>query len=71
MLTTIKGYYDKGRIILKEDPHIDSKTEVIVTFLSGEEKSAPRTKKILGLLQGKINAPDDFNDPLDDLKEYM
>jgi len=24
-----------------------------------------------GYLKGKINVPDDFNEPLDDLKEYM
>jgi len=24
-----------------------------------------------GYLKGKINVPDDFNEPLDDFKEYM
>ena len=28
-------------------------------------------KRKLGTLAGKISIPDDFNEPLDDLKEYM
>jgi len=71
MLTAIKGYYDKGQVVLKEDPHIDAKTEVIVTFLSGDEPVKPSSKRILGLLEGKINTPEDFNNPLEDLKDYM
>ena len=35
MLTAIAGYYDHGQIILKEDPLVKNKTEVIVTFLNG------------------------------------
>jgi len=70
MLTAIKGYYEKGQIILKEDPHINTKTEVIVTFLPNE-KTHQSGKRILGLLEGKIKVSDDFNDPIDDLKDYM
>ena len=70
MLTSIKGFYEKGQVILKEDPHIATRTEVIVTFLSeGQPKVQP--KSTLGLLEGKIRVSDDFNGPLDDLKEYM
>jgi hypothetical protein len=69
MLKAIKGYYEKGKIILQEDAPVKSKTDVIVTFLSDaqEEKSG---KRIPGGLKGKITIPDDFNAPLDDLKEY-
>jgi len=70
MLTTIKGYYDHGQIILKEEPHISTKTEVIVTFLQ-DEHTAHTAKRTLGLLKGKISIPDDFNAPLEDLKDYM
>jgi hypothetical protein len=69
MLTAIQGYYEKGRVTLKEDPHITAKTKVIVTFLQ-EEASLP-VKRRLGLLEGKITIPEDFNDPIDDLKDYM
>lgn len=72
MLTTIKGVYEEGHIILKEEAHVKSGTEVIVTFLS-EEKETPKVKKerVPGGLKGRISISDDFNEPLDDLKDYM
>ncbi|SHN35720.1 DUF2281 domain-containing protein [Mucilaginibacter sp. OK098] len=71
MLTTIKGYYDHGQIILEEIPPVNTKTEVMVTFLSDDKKKATSAKRKLGGLEGKVNLPDDFNEPLDDLKDYM
>ena len=73
MLTTIKGIYEHGKIILAEEPPVKTKADVMVTFLATEEKNIPNGKHkiILGLMQGKIKLPDDFNEPLDDLKEYM
>lgn len=70
MLTTIKGYYDHGQITLQEAPPVETKTEVIVTFLT-EEKSTGPSKRKLGGFEGKVPLPDDFNEPLDDLKDYM
>ena len=73
MLTAIEGYFEKGRIFLKEDAPVTSKTRVIVTFLAENEngKQYRHEKRILGQLNGKIIVPDDFNEELDDLKEYM
>lgn len=34
MLATIKGYYEKGRIVMSEDAPVQSKTDVIITFLT-------------------------------------
>jgi hypothetical protein len=39
MLTTIKGYYDRGQIVLEEAPPVKTKTEVMVTFLTEETKA--------------------------------
>ena len=69
MLTAIKGYYEKGRIIMKEEAPVKSKTEVIITFLT-EDAKIPG-KRIPGGLKGKVSIPDNFNEPLDDLKDYM
>ncbi|MFW0716604.1 DUF2281 domain-containing protein [Pedobacter sp. N23S346] len=69
MLATVKGYYEGGKIILEEKAPVDSKTDVIVTFLTNEK--AEITKRIPGAFKGKISITDDFNEPLDDLKEYM
>ena len=69
MLTAIKGYYEKGKIILKEEAPAKSKTEVIVTFLT-EDHAETTGKRIPGGLKGKVSLPDDFNGPLDDLTGY-
>ena len=71
MLTTIKGYYDHGRIVLEEIPPVETKTEVMVTFLTSETKITSDGKRKLGGLEGKVSIPEDFNEPLDDLKDYM
>lgn len=70
MLTTIKGIYDNGQIVLDEMPLAKNKSKVVVTFLE-EIQSSPSQKRRLGSLKGKIGIPDNFNDPLDDLKDYM
>ena len=72
MLTTVKGVYDHGKITLTEDPPIkEKKADVIVTFLPQEKNIDSTSKRVLGGLEGKISVPDDFNDPLEDLKDYM
>ncbi|MBB5397366.1 DUF2281 domain-containing protein [Mucilaginibacter sp. AK015] len=70
MLTTIKGYYEEGHIILTEDAPVHSKTDVMVTFLTDDVQQKP-AKRVPGGLKGKAELPDDFNEPLDDLKDYM
>jgi hypothetical protein len=69
MLTTIKGIYTNGQIVLEETPPVKNKSKVVVTFLE-EIQPAPQKRK-LGSLKGKIGIPDNFNEPLDDLKDYM
>ena len=69
MLTAIKGYYEKGKIVMKEKAPVESKTDVIITFLTEDDKT-PRVR-IPGGLKGKVALPSDFNEPLDDLKDYM
>ena len=71
MLTTIKGIYDHGRITLTEEPpEKEIRRDVIITFLP-EQNATAKSKRVLGGLEGKIVVPDDFNEPLDDLKDYM
>lgn len=72
MLTSVKGTYDQGKITLAEEPPVTSKAEVIITFLTQETpKPVTPRKIILGLLEGKAKLPDDFDEPMEDLKEYM
>ena len=70
MLTTIKGTYNNGQIVLDEIPPTKNKLKVVVTFLE-EIESSTFQKRPFGSLKGKIGIPDNFNEPLDDLKDYM
>lgn len=69
MLPTIKGTYTNGQIVLEETPPVKNMSKVVVTFLE-EIRTTPQKRK-LGSLKGKIGIPDNFNEPLDDLKDYM
>lgn len=72
MLTTIKGVYENGKITVTEKPPIqESKADVLITFLPKQKKEGGLPKRILGGLEGKISVPEDFNEPLNDLKDYM
>ncbi|OHX37715.1 MULTISPECIES: hypothetical protein [unclassified Methylomonas] len=74
MYTAIKGIYENGQVILEETPPTNTKSKVVVMFLTEEQtvaKPVHRGVKI-GSLAGKgYSIPDDFNEPLDDLKDYM
>ena len=70
MLTTVKGTYTDGRIILHETPSVQEHTEVIVTFLE-KEITPPQKPRKAGSLAGRGSLPANFNEPLDDLSEYM
>ncbi|RYZ20544.1 MAG: DUF2281 domain-containing protein [Chitinophagaceae bacterium] len=70
MLTAVKGYYEGGQVFFRETPPVTERTEVIVTFLTEENKTVPK-KRTLGILEGKAKLPDDFDEPLDELKDYM
>jgi hypothetical protein len=43
----------------------------MVTFLTDEATGIKPKKRKLGGLEGKVNLPEDFNEPLDDLKDYI
>ena len=77
MYTAIKGVYENGSLTFLEPiPNVE-KSEVIVMFLNeGLIKQVrprvPGSLKRIGMLEGKkYSIPDDFNEPLDDLNDYM
>ena len=70
MLTSIKGTYHNGQIILDEKPPIQERTKVVVTFLE-PEMGSPRKPRKAGSLAGRGSIPADFNEPLDVLSDYM
>ena len=74
MYTAINGIYENGQFVLTETPTTSKKTEVVIMFME-EVEALPKNKKKgvkLGSLAGKgYRIPDNFNEPLDDLKDYM
>ena len=70
MLTTIKGRYENGTLILEEKAPVDVAT-VMVTFME-PEVVVPAKKPQLGFAKGFFGPlPPDFDEPLEDLKDYM
>lgn len=77
MYTAIRGIYENGNLTLVEPAPINDKADVLITFLTERNQviknnRVPGSLKRLGDLEGKVyKIPDDFNEPIDDLKEYM
>jgi hypothetical protein len=78
----VKAIYDGENIRLINPVNVKDECEVIITFLEPDGKGLNHNPRILfmpdknkpvklGALEGLIKIPDDFNEPLDDLKEYM
>lgn len=69
-MLTLVGTYENGQVILTDKPPIQKKMTVYVTFVE-EVVEEQMMKRRAGSLKGQIHMPDDFNEPLDDLKDYM
>lgn len=70
--TILQGIYENGQITLVEKPKNDHKMNVSVIFYEEEILNTKILKpRVPGSLKGKIRISDDFNEPLDDLKDYM
>jgi len=72
MNLSISGIYENGEIKLSTRPPQNRKQNLIVTFLPEEDQKPKKAKRILGQLEGKnLRIPMDFDQPLDELKDYM
>jgi uncharacterized protein YdeI (YjbR/CyaY-like superfamily) len=72
MLTTLEATYENGQITFAEPPPVQEKTNVLVTFLEEIHPQRPAGGAVrIGSMKGMLTIPDDFNEPLDDLKDYM
>ncbi|MCE7040544.1 hypothetical protein [Dyadobacter sp. CY312] len=74
MYTAVKGTFENGQVTLEEPAPTLEKTKVVVMFLPDSEvdKSDRKPGVRIGSLANKgYGIPDDFNEPLDDLKDYM
>ena len=78
MYTAIEGVYEDGVLTLAETPPTTKKSKVVVMFMDvinqreSNPKRIPGSLKRLGEQEGKTyRLSDNFNEPLDDLNEYM
>ena len=71
MLTTIEATYENGQVVWEEQPPVRTKMKVLVTFMDEGEPVPTDNVVRFGSLKGKITISDDFNDPLDDMNEYV
>ena len=71
MYTSINGLFENGHLTLLENPPTTRKTKVVITFMEEFEMKKEQKKRRLGGLEGKIDIPADFNEPLSDLNDYM
>lgn len=59
-------------IPLNVQSQVNAERNVTIIILEEENQNPIRIKKRqLGTLNGLISIPDDFNEPLDDLKDYL
>jgi len=78
-MDAIKAIYDGVTFKPLQPIPVKEEYEVTITFINPLKKgkvNISETEKqpcsaIIGLLKGKVWMSDDFNAPLDDLKEYM
>lgn len=71
MYTAIKGTFENGQVKLEEPAPTLEKTKVVVMFLPDKDDEQKQGVRIGSLANKGYSIPDDFNEPLDDLKDYM
>ena len=74
----IKAIYDGVNFKPRQPISVSGKYEVVITFLEpiedeiGDEQPKKRPlSELRGFLKGKVWMSDDFNEPLEEMKEYM
>ncbi|MGG7663577.1 hypothetical protein [Dyadobacter sp. BHUBP1] len=71
MHTIIEGIYENGKVTLDHKPDVAVKPKVKVIFEEADAAVAAPVKRPFGIGKGTIELAPDFDEPLDDLKEYM
>ena len=78
-MNAIKAIYDGTGFKPIQPIPVSEEYEVVITFIepvkkgSVDMKEMPRRPRseLIGLLKGKVWMSDDFNAPLEEMKEYM
>ena len=75
----VRAIYDGVNFKTNQPISVKGKHEVIITFLEPVIETVASTdqikkrsrSEIIGCLKGKVWMADDFNNPIEELKEYM
>ena len=78
-MQAIKAIYDGVNFMPTQPIPVEGKYEVVITFIepiNEETANASQSAKLprstaKGFLKGKVWMSDDFNEPLEELREYM
>lgn len=70
MTKTYEGIFENGYVVFKEAPEIPKNSKVKVIFEEKDVKK-PAEKRKLGTMKGNFKISDDFDEPLEELKDYM
>lgn len=70
MIASVRGTYENGHITLDEDLPVIAGTKVVVTVVS-EMNEVQKPAIQFGRMKGTFWMSDTFNEPLDDLTDYM
>ena len=70
------AYYENGRIIPIGNPIIPERRKLVITVLDEDIEPHVQESKItratfLGCMKGKIRMSDDFDEPLEEMRDYM
>jgi len=78
----VKAIYDGVNFKLKQPIDVEGQYEVVITFLEPISEPVKKNPRLLlepvlgkpvsiGEFDGLIKIPDDFDEPLEEMKEYM
>lgn len=71
MHTVIEGIYENGKVTLDHKPDVAVKAKVKVIFEEVDGREQVPAKRPFGIGKGTIEMAPDFDEPLDDLQDYM
>ena len=69
-MTAIRAHFD-GKTIVPDEPVDLPKGRPLIIHVEQAESRHPHKKRWLGALRGQIRMSEDFDEPLDDFKDYM
>jgi len=67
----VKGIYQGDTFKTIQPIPVDGDYEVIITFIQPVRKQKRPLSELRGFMKGDVWMADDFNAPLDEMKEYM